>query len=126
MVDEITQTSRGNSNNVIPSEARDLTQGGKFTHRKLRDQSFDCEVPPQLLATGRPIFAKEIESSSWVGMTARGLRHLCHALAIQPHLADAFNAGQDVINRLAAEAHQFAAHNARHEIAREIENLLWR
>ena len=28
MVNEITQTSRGNSNNVIPSEARDLAQAG--------------------------------------------------------------------------------------------------
>jgi|SRR4029450_383909 Sulfatase len=28
------------------------------------------EVPPQLLAVRSPIFAKEIESSSWVGMTS--------------------------------------------------------
>ena len=54
------------------------------------------------------------------------LRHLRHALPVQPDFADAFDAREDVIDRLAAEAHQFRADDARHEIARQIENLLRR
>src|SRR5437773_2678032 len=54
------------------------------------------------------------------------LRHLSHALAIKPHLADTFDAREHVIDRLAADPDQFGAYNAGHKIARKIENLLWR
>ncbi len=54
------------------------------------------------------------------------LRYLRHALAVEINLTNAFDAREHVINRLAANAHQFRADDARHEIARKIENLLWR
>ena len=61
-----------------------------------------------------------------LGMTARYLRHLRHALSIQPDLANTFDAREDVVNRLAANADQFRAHDPGHEIAWQIENFLWR
>ena len=54
------------------------------------------------------------------------LRHLSHALPVEPHLADAFDAREHVIDRLAADAHQLRSHDAGYEIAREIENFLRR
>src|ERR1700716_3262768 len=56
------------------------------------------------------------------------LRHLGlrHALAIEVHFADAFDARENVINRLAANAHKLGADDARYEIARKIENFLRR
>src|SRR6202022_4807819 len=56
------------------------------------------------------------------------LRHLGlrHALAIEVHFADAFDAREHVINRLAANAHKLGADDARYEIARKIENFLRR
>src|SRR4030081_1451115 len=61
----------------------------------------------------------------WQAETAT-LRHLRlrHALSIQPNFTDAFDPREHVINRLAADAHQLRADNARHEIARNIQNLL--
>jgi hypothetical protein len=47
-------------------------------------------------------------------------RHLRHALAIEINFADAFDARQNVIHRLTADAHQFRTYNASHEIARKI------
>ena len=52
------------------------------------------------------------------------LRHLRHALPVQPNFADAFYPREDVIHSLAAEAQQFRAHDARHKIAGQIQNLL--
>ena len=52
------------------------------------------------------------------------LRHLRHALPVEPHFADTFDSREDVINRLASDTDQFRAHNARHEIAGQIENFL--
>jgi hypothetical protein len=52
--------------------------------------------------------------------TSTPSRHLRHALAIEINFADAFDARQNVIHRLTADAHQFRAHNASHEIARKI------
>ncbi len=57
-------------------------------------------------------------------MTASALRHLRHALAVQPHLADAFDPREYVINCLAADAHEFRTNDASHEIAGKIENFL--
>ena len=57
-------------------------------------------------------------------MTSVLLRHLRHALSIEPHFADTFDSREDVINRLASDTDQFRAHNARHEIAGQIENFL--
>ncbi len=110
MVNEITQSSRGNSNNVIPSEARNLAQALKFTHRNSCDQASNV----RFLA----VFAARNDKMK--------LRHLRHALPIQPDFANAFDAREDVINGLTAETHQFRADDAGDEITREIENLLWR
>jgi len=52
------------------------------------------------------------------------LRHFGHALAVEPNFADAFDTRENVINRLAADAHQFRADDACYEIAGQIENLL--
>src|SRR5262245_32615074 len=52
------------------------------------------------------------------------LRYLRHAFAVQIHFADAFYPREDVIHGLAAESYQFCADNARHEITRQIQNLL--
>jgi hypothetical protein len=52
------------------------------------------------------------------------LRDLLHALAVHPNFADAFDARQDVINRLAPDAHQFRTHDAGHEVARKLKDLL--
>ena len=52
--------------------------------------------------------------------TSTPLRHLRHALAVQPDFADTFYPRQDVIHSLAAYAHEFRADNARHEITRQI------
>src|SRR6476660_6921284 len=62
------------------------------------------------------------------GPTARiaVLRHLRHALAVEPNFADTFYPREDVIHSLAANSHQFRAHDARNEITRQIENLLGR
>ena len=49
-----------------------------------------------------------------------------HALPVQPNFADAFYPREDVIHSLAADSHQFRAHDARHEITRQIQNLLRR
>ncbi len=57
-------------------------------------------------------------------MKRESLRHFCHALSIQPDFANAFDACEDVINRLAADAHELPAHDAPDEIAREIEDFL--
>ena len=70
-------------------KARDLSQDEKFTHRTLRAKSFEGEIPRRLAR---------------LGMTARYLRHLRHALPIQPDLANTFDAREDVINRLATNA----------------------
>ena len=59
-------------------------------------------------------------------MTSVLLRHLRHALSIEPHFADTFDSREDVINRLASDTDQFRAHNARHEVAGQIENFLRR
>src|SRR5437899_8096631 len=56
--------------------------------------------------------------------TSTPLRHFCHALPIEVNFADAFDARQNVIHRLAADTDQFRTHNASHEVARKIENLL--
>ena len=48
-----------------------------------------------------------------------------HALPVQPDFADAFDAGEDLIDSLAADAHQLSADDAGHEIARKVENFLW-
>jgi hypothetical protein len=53
-------------------------------------------------------------------------RHLRHALAVQIDLADAFYPREDIINSLAAEPHQFRAHDARYKIIWQIQNLLRR
>src|SRR5439155_13519263 len=39
------------------------------------------------------------------------LCHVRHALAVNPDFADAFDAGKQVINSLAAKAHQFPANH---------------
>ncbi len=57
-------------------------------------------------------------------LTSIYLRHLRHALPVYPNFADAFYPREDVIHSLAAEAHQFRAHDARHKITRQIQNLL--
>ena len=54
------------------------------------------------------------------------LRHLRHALPVEPNFADAFYPREDVIHSLAAKPHQFRADDARHEITRQIQNLLRR
>ena len=59
-------------------------------------------------------------------LTTVFLGYLRHTLPVQPDFADAFDSGENVIHSLAAHAHQFRAHDARHEIARQIENLLRR
>src|SRR5437899_2455596 len=61
-----------------------------------------------------------------VNVTRESLRHLRHALPIQPHFANAFDAGEDVVHGLTAETHQFRADDTGDEIARKIENLLRR
>jgi len=48
MINEISRTSRANPDNVVPSGAKELAQAEKFTHRKLCNPSFDCEVPRRL------------------------------------------------------------------------------
>src|ERR1044072_6585947 len=53
------------------------------------------------------------------------LSQLCHALPIQPHFADAFDAREHVIDSLVADAYQLCPDDAGDEIAREIENCLW-
>src|SRR5215217_4926189 len=58
--------------------------------------------------------------------TSTPLCHLRHALAIHPHLAHAFDTRENVVHRLAANAHEFRAYNPRHKITRKIQNLLWR
>ena len=58
--------------------------------------------------------------SSAGSRTSTPLRHLRHALPVQPNFADAFYPREDVIHSLAADAHQFRADNARHEITRQI------
>jgi hypothetical protein len=52
------------------------------------------------------------------------LGYLRHPLPIQPNFTDAFDPREHVVNRLAADAHQFRTDDARHEIARKIENFL--
>ena len=59
-------------------------------------------------------------------MTARCLRHLRHALPVQPNFADAFDPSEDVIDCLAADAEEFRTHDACHEIVGKIENFLRR
>jgi hypothetical protein len=54
------------------------------------------------------------------------LRHLLHALSVEPNFANAFDAREYVIDGLAANAHQLRPNDAGHEIAREIENFLRR
>ena len=54
--------------------------------------------------------------------TAVPLRNGRHPLAIQINLADAFDACEHVINRLAPNADEFRADDACHEIARKIEH----
>src|SRR5581483_2686919 len=54
------------------------------------------------------------------------LRHTRHALPIEPDLADAFDAGEDVIDGLTADSYQLCSHYPSNEIAWEIENLLRR
>src|SRR5205823_14994973 len=54
------------------------------------------------------------------------LRHLRHALSVQPHLADAFDAGEYVIDSLAADAHQLRTDDSPDKIAWKIENFLRR
>lgn len=49
-----------------------------------------------------------------------------HALSVQPNFADAFYPGEDVINSLAPEPHQFRANDAGYEITWQIQNLLRR
>src|SRR5438046_10582537 len=58
--------------------------------------------------------------SSAGSRTSTPLRHFCHPLSIQPDFADAFDARQNIIHRLAADADQFRTHNPSHEIARKI------
>ena len=45
-------------------------------------------------------------------------------MSVQPDFADAFDAREDVIDRLAADSHQLRSDDAGYEIAREIENFL--
>ena len=52
------------------------------------------------------------------------LRHLRHALPVQPDFADAFYPRKDVIDRLAADPYQLRSDDASHKIAGKIENLL--
>jgi hypothetical protein len=59
-------------------------------------------------------------------MTANRLRHLRHALPIEPNFADAFDACEHVVDRLTADSHQFRADDSPDEIARKIENFLRR
>ena len=53
---------------------------------------------------------------------AKDSRHLGHPLPIQINLADAFDAGEHVVDRLAPNADEFRADDACHEIARMIEH----
>src|SRR3954466_9894859 len=62
--------------------------------------------------------------SSAGSRTSTTLRHLRHALAVQPNFTDTFYPREDVIHSLAADPHQFRADNPRNEITRQIENLL--
>src|SRR5436190_8860642 len=62
----------------------------------------------------------------------RRARRLCyrelrrrHALPIEVNLANPFDSREYVIGRLASHAHQLGPDNSRHEIARQIENVLW-
>jgi hypothetical protein len=48
MINEISRTSRANPDNVVLSGAKELAQVEKFTHRKLCNSSFGCEVPRRL------------------------------------------------------------------------------
>src|SRR5437879_8503450 len=65
-------------------------------------------------------------ASARLGMTARSLRHLRHALSIEPDFADAFNARQHVIDGLAADPHQLCPDDAPDEITLKIVNFLRR
>src|SRR5438132_11474168 len=64
--------------------------------------------------------------SARLGMTARSLRHLRHALSIEPDFADAFNARQHVIDGLAADPHQLCPDDAPDEITLKLVNFLRR
>src|SRR5205823_14704970 len=64
--------------------------------------------------------------SARLGMTARSLRHLRHALSIEPDFADAFNARQHVIDGLAADPHQLCSDDVPDEITLMIVNFLRR
>src|SRR5205814_8351290 len=64
--------------------------------------------------------------SARLGMTARSLRHLRHALSIEPDFADAFNARQHVIDGLAADPHQLCRDYAPDESTLKIVNFLRR
>src|SRR5437879_13603144 len=59
-----------------------------------------------------------------VKFTRESLRHLRHALPIQPHFANAFNASEDIVHGLTAETHQFGADDTGDASARENENLM--
>jgi hypothetical protein len=48
-----------------------------------------------------------------------------HALPIEVNFANPFDSREYVIGRLAPHAHQLGPDNSRHEIARQIENVLW-
>src|SRR5947208_13897133 len=64
--------------------------------------------------------------SARLGMTACSLRHLRHALSIEPDFAAAFNARQHVIDGLAADPHQLCPDDAPDAITLKIVNFLRR
>src|SRR5262249_11938710 len=109
MVNEIRRTSRGKRNKRILSATRGIRHGEPES-RAVVGVFFRSRA---ILSAGR--------------MPAGALsRHLCHSLAIEPNLADAFYPCEDVIHSLTADSHQFRPHNSRHKIARKIQDLLRR
>src|SRR5205085_6963854 len=104
-VNEITRTSRGKSIIFIDSAGGLLAR--RFSHRTM--DKLEAYLP-----------------SSAGSRTSMLLRHLCHALAIQPHFADAFDARENVVDRLAADEDQLGANDSRYEMTRENMSLLLR
>src|SRR6266700_4901673 len=95
---------------------------------KLRERHGESGTQGCALCGPRTFYRQSLTQRSATPLAAQtaspcSLRDFGHSLPIQIHFADAFDAREHVVNRLAADAHQFRANNARHEIARQIEDL---
>ena len=91
----------------------------------IRWRSFvmSSEVETSLLVAQNKIVR---DSPTPLEMTECRLRHFGHSLPIQINFADAFDPREHVVNRLAPHPYQFRAHDAGHEIARQLEHFLRR